>query len=150
MHDRATVDDVRQHNGGGMNDDWRVRAELPDAAQARELANALARGELEHSLESAAGDRVIVSVDGAELFAYAATREQAARVDEALRATAAARGWNITTELRRWHPIAERWENPDEPLPATATETAAERAQELIQDHVEAAALGYTEYEVRV
>ncbi len=133
-----------------MNDDWRVRAELADADQARALGKVLAHGELEHSLESAAGNRVIVSVDGAELFAYAADREQAANLIEALTATAAARGWSVATELRRWHPIAERWEGPDVPLPATATADAAEQAQELIQDQAQAAALGYTEYEVRV
>jgi hypothetical protein len=151
MHtDRATQGGDRQHNGGAMNDDWRVRAELPDAAQARELGKALASGELEHSLQSAAGKRVIISVDDVELFAYAADRHQAELVVAALTATASVRGWSLTTELHRWHPVAERWEDPELPLPVTASETASEHAEELVQDHAQAAALGYTEYEVRV
>jgi hypothetical protein len=133
-----------------MNDDWRVRAELASADHARELGQVLAHGELEHSLRSAAGARVIVSVDEAELFAYAADREQAERAADAIVATAAGRGWIARTELRRWHPVAERWEDPEQPLPATAEETSAEQAEELAQDRAEAGELGYTEYEVRV
>jgi hypothetical protein len=133
-----------------MNDDWRVRAELASADQARELGEVLAHGELEHSLRSTAGARVIVSVDDAELFAYAADREQAERAADAIVGTAAGRGWSAPTELRRWHPVAERWEDPEQPLPATADETLAEQAEELAQDRAEAAELGYTEYEVRV
>jgi hypothetical protein len=132
-----------------MNDDWRVRAQLADETQARDLAKVLAGGELEHSLRSAAGDRVIVSVDGVELFAYASDQEQARNVDEALTAAAQARNWSISTETLRWHPIAERWEDPSVPLPATATDDAAEQAEELAQDHLDTAVLGYTEYEVR-
>lgn len=133
-----------------MNDDWRVRAELGDHGQAADLADLLAHGELEHSLESAARRRVIVSVDGAEVFVYAADREQAERAAAALTTTARARGFTVTTELRRWHPLAERWEDPELPLPATDAESSAERADEVAQERAEAATLDYSEYEVRV
>lgn len=133
-----------------MNDDWRVRAELADHGQAADLADVLAHGDLEHSLEAAAGRRVVVSVDDAELFVYAADREQAEHAAAALSNAATSRGFAVTTELRRWHPLAERWEDPDLPLPATEAESAAERSEEIAHDRVEAAALGYTEYEVRV
>src|ERR1700761_8605681 len=113
-----------------MNDDWRVRAELADAEQALELAQVLAHGELEHSLD-AAGKQVIVSIDDTELFAYAADRDQAELVARALTAAASARGWRLSTETNHWHPVAERWEDPAAPLPETATENAAEQAQEL-------------------
>jgi hypothetical protein len=139
-----------QHNGAPMNDDWRVGAEFSDRTQAAELADTLAHGELEHSLEAAPGKRVIVSVDDAELFIYAADREQAERAASALTTTATARGFTVTTELRRWHPVAERWEDPELPLPTTVAESSAEHAEELAQDRAEAATLGYTEYEVRV
>ena len=26
-------------------------------------------------------------------------------------------GWTVDAELRRWHPAAEDWEDPDKPLP---------------------------------
>ena len=60
-----------------MNDDWRLRTDLRDPEQARELTELLRSHEVESDLEQAFHDRVVVSFDGPEVFCYAGTREQA-------------------------------------------------------------------------
>ena len=76
-----------------MNDDWRVQVTCPTTATAANLSEVLREGDFEHELQDAAGERVIVSVDGHELFLYAGTRTQAERAAEAVKA--------VVGELRR-------------------------------------------------
>lgn len=118
--------------------------------QAVELAARLERGELEHDLESGAGDRVIVSADQHELFLYAATREQAERSANAVSSLARASGWQAETELARWHPVAEEWEGPDAPLPESPGGIAAEHAGLVARERSESSAEGFSEYEVKI
>src|SRR5207302_1176245 len=106
--------------------------------------------ELEHDLHSAFHDRVIVSVDGPEVFCYAGTREQAQRAERLVRSLAEQHGWKLATELTHWHPSAEEWEDPDKPLPASDAERAAERAELMEQERTESATRGYPQFEVRV
>jgi hypothetical protein len=133
-----------------MNDDWRVRVTCPTTATAVALSDELRSGSVEHELENAAGERVIVSVEAHELFLYASTREQAQRAADAVKRLAATANVSVTSELRRWHPIAEEWEDPEAPLPATTAEVSAEYAQETERERAESAALKFSEFEVRV
>jgi hypothetical protein len=133
-----------------MNDDWRLRVTLPDERAARELTERLEGFDLEHELGTSFSDRVIVSRDGAEVFLYAATRAQAEAAERAIRSLTADRGWDPKFELRRWHPVAQDWEDPDEPLPSTEAESAAERAELMAEERHESAEQGYPAYEVRV
>jgi hypothetical protein len=134
-----------------MNDDWRLRVTMGARVQAADLGQQLSSGSVEHSLESGAGDRVAVSVDGDEVFVYAGTREQAARASDAITSLASARGWTIaSTELRRWHPAAEEWEDPDAPLPSSPSELAAEHEELVESEREESARYGFSEYEVRI
>src|ERR1035437_7912703 len=64
-----------------MNDDWRLQVDLQHAGQARALTEQLQTPELEHDLERAYQDRVVVSSDGPVVFCYAASREQAERAE---------------------------------------------------------------------
>ncbi len=133
-----------------MSDDWRLRIDLADESQARELANRLAGFDREHDLKASFGDRVVVSRDGSEVFCYADTREQADAAERAIRSVADERSWQLTTELRRWHPVAEEWEGPDQPLPRTEAERSAEH-EELVRSEREASETqGFPDYEVRV
>ena len=79
-----------------MSDDWRIRATLTSDARAAELGDLLNQGGVDHELATAAGDRVVVSVDDHEVFLYASSREQAERGSEALGKLAGDRGWEIT------------------------------------------------------
>ena len=133
-----------------MSDDWRIRAVLADHRQAEDLAARLREGDLDHTLASGAAGRVVVSVDEREMFLYADTPEQAKRASDAIQTLSTDRGWNVQTELRRWHPEAEEWEDPDAPLPASEPELEAERTERIAREQAESRAYGMAEYEVRV
>lgn len=133
-----------------MSDDWRLRIDLHEDGPAHTLTERLNAAGLEHRLEEAFHDRVIVSRDGAEVFCYAGTRGQAERAEELIRSLAAEHDWQVETELRRWHPTAEDWQDPDTPLPEDDRDRAAERAELMSRERTEAETRGYPEFEVRV
>lgn len=133
-----------------MNDDWRIGATLTSNARATELGKLLGGGGFEHDLATTAGERVIVSVDERRVFLYTDGREQAERAAAAVAKLATERGWEITTELRRWHPTAEEWEDPNVPLPATDADVAREHAELIAEERAESSRFGFAEYEVRV
>ena len=133
-----------------MSEDWRLRLELADDGQARQLAEQLAAFDSEHDLSGGFHNRVVVSRDGAELFCYADTREQAAATQRAIASIASDSGWQLTPELRHWHPVAEEWEDPDRPLPGSDVEHAAERAEAMRAEDQESQQQGFPDFEVRV
>lgn len=116
----------------------------------RSLTERLDSSELEHDLESTFHDRVIVSVDGPEVFCYASTREQAESARRAIGAIAAEHGWEPEYQLQRWHPAAEEWEDPDVPIPSDAGGQAAERAQLMAREREESRKQGFPDFEVRI
>jgi hypothetical protein len=129
-----------------MDDDWRLRIDLRDHGRVHRLLERLDAAELEHRLENSFRDRVVVSRENSELFLYAATREQAERAQELAQSVASEQGWEIECELHHWHPEAEEWKGPDEPLPSSAEEHAAEHAELIAQERSEA----LPEFEVRI
>jgi hypothetical protein len=133
-----------------MSDDWRLQVVLGEEAQARELAQRLAAFDSEHDLKTSFGDRVIVSRDGREVFCYADTRQQAEAAERAVRLLAAEQRWEATAELRHWHPLAEEWEDPDQPLPDTDAERSAEHAELVEHERDESLDQGFPDFEVRV
>jgi hypothetical protein len=133
-----------------MSDDWRLHVGLFDHGRARALTERLSAEKLGEDLETSFGDRLIVSVDGPDVFVYAGDREQAERAETAIRSVAAEHGWDVEAELKRWHPTAEEWEDPDKPLPQSDADRAAEHAALLAKEREESAERGYPEYEVRV
>jgi hypothetical protein len=133
-----------------MNDDWRVRIHLHQQGRGHQLTQAMEAATLEHELESALPDRVVVSRDEDDVFCYAETREQAERARDLVTALAAKNGWAPDTELARWHPVAEEWEDPNKPLPKTAAEVSAEHAELMHREREESRDQGYPDFEVRV
>ena len=134
-----------------MNDDWRLRVDLHDESHAGRLAETLREAaELEHDLESAFHDHVIVSRDGPEVFCYAGTREQAEAAEKLIGSLATQHGWQLRSQLTHWHPSAEDWEDPDKPLPGDDAKRLAEHARLIEREREETARLGYAEWEVRV
>ena len=133
-----------------MNDDWRLRIELEEEGLAQRLGQRLESGEIEHDLEQAFHERVVVSINGAELFCYTGSREQAERAAELIGRVAAEHDWKIDVQLSHWHPVAEEWQDPDAPEPATAAATEAEREERVEDEREESAEQGYPEMEVRV
>jgi hypothetical protein len=133
-----------------MSDDWRLQVGLFDDGAARELTERLAAERLGEAAETAFGDQLVVSVDGPDVFCYAGERAQAELAADAIRTIAAERGWDVELRLKRWHPTAEEWEDPDVPLPTTDVERAAEHARRVAKEREESAERGYAEYEVRI
>jgi hypothetical protein len=133
-----------------MSEDWRLRVDLHEPGHALELTQHMEATELEHDLKTEFENRVAVSRDGAEVFCYADTREQAERVTELIGELAEKNGWKIDSELRRWHPAAEEWEDPDKALPTTDAELATEHEQRLRDERGESEERGYAEFEVRM
>ncbi len=131
-----------------MSDDWRLRVTLTGPGPADKLAGQLQQGDLEHTLASGAGDRVIVSRDENEVFLYAGSRDQLERARLAIENSRAA--GQVQSELRRWHPVAEEWEDPDAPLPTDESGVAAEHAERIAEERQESRELGAPEWEVRV
>ena len=133
-----------------MSDDWRLQVGLFDDGAARELTERLAAERLGESVETAFGDQLIVSGDGPDVFCYAGERAQAELAADAIRTIAAERGWDVELRLKRWHPTAEEWEDPDVPLPTTDAERAAEHARRVAKEREDSAERGYAEYEVKI
>ncbi|MGN6662806.1 MAG: hypothetical protein ACTHK6_01150 [Solirubrobacterales bacterium] len=133
-----------------MNDDWRLQIDLHDENRAGALIERLDANELQHDLSLAFQDRVIVTQDGARVFLYAGTRNQAETARQLAEAHAQEHGWSIDVDFRRWHPIAEEWENVDKPLPTSDAAKLRERQALMARERQETVNRGYPEYEVRV
>ena len=133
-----------------MNDDWRLRIDLHEHSFAHQLSEVLDAVEIEHQLERSFHDRVVVSVDGPEVFCYAGTRAQAEAAEQLIRQLVADHGWEADIDLAHWHPVSEQWENPDEPLPDSEAGAAQERAERIAAERVDSAEQGYPEFEVRI
>jgi hypothetical protein len=133
-----------------VSDDWRLRIHLPGGSRGRRMAENLEAAELEHVLQEALSERVAVSHDEDDVFVYAATRQDAEGAGRLVGTVAAQKGWEIHTELTRWHPVAEEWEEPDKPLPSNPEQLAEERSERIQQEREEFRERGYPDFEVRV
>ena len=133
-----------------MSDDWRLRIGLRESGHVHALTDRLEAAELEHDLETSFHDRLVVSRDGEDVFCYAGSREQAERAMELIRSLATEHDWHPNFELRRWHESAERWEDPDIPVPQSDAERIAEHEALVQTERQELETRGYPEFEVRV
>jgi hypothetical protein len=119
------------------HDDWRIRIELPDEAEAQDLLGRLGlrQSGAEELAEDLREHRLAVSQDGDTVFVYAATgmqAEQAARIIESELDDQGLTPSRFVTE--RWLSDEERWnDDPEQP----------DVEEELLQR-------GYAPWEVRV
>src|SRR5450631_3969267 len=114
-----------------MNDDWRLRIDLHEHSSVHQLSELLEKGEIEHELDDSFTDRVVVSVDDAEVFCYTGSRAQAEAAGQLIRQVIDQHGWSADIELTHWHPVAEEWESADAPLPDSEADAARERAERI-------------------
>lgn len=133
-----------------MNDDWRVRVHLREHNFARRLGGRLDAAELEHDLQASFHDRVIVSVESADVFCYAGTREQAELAIPVVRRIVDEEGWSADVSLAHWHPVAEEWQDPDAPEPDDPASAAVELDERAADERRNSARQGYPEFEVRI
>jgi hypothetical protein len=133
-----------------VNDDWRLQVDLEDESLFEPMAEQLAARELEDDLSDAFHDRVIVSRNGSRIFLYTGSREQAESARALLEALDAKHDWKLEMDLKRWHPEADSWRDPDEELPDTPQEREAEHRAAIAAERKQAEEQGYPELEVRV
>jgi hypothetical protein len=93
---------------------------------------------------------VLVSQDGPVLFLYADTRDQADAAIEVVQSFASQYNAEVDVELRRWHEVEERWEDPSVPLPETPEQAQAERERLARTEREESAEDQWAEWEVQV
>src|SRR3990172_10062086 len=131
-----------------MSDDWRLTISLRDEREVVDLLEALAAFELEGRGEF--GDRVIVSHEGRRVFFYADSEERLGHARELVDEALSRLGLGAMISVTVWHPIEQRWESADLPLPRTDEEKERERQVRLARETEESLASGYAEWEVRV
>jgi hypothetical protein len=133
-----------------VNDDWRLQVDLRDPSHFEPVVERLEARELEDDLSDAFHDRVIVSRNGSRIFLYAGSREQAERARALLVELDEKHGWSLDIDLKRWHPEAESWRDPDEELPRTERAREAEHQALIAAERRQVEEQGYPEFEVRV
>lgn len=133
-----------------VSEDWRLRVDLHETGLVHTLSERLDAHELEHELETSFSDRVVVSTNGAEVFCYAGSREQLEAAQRLIESIASERDWQVTFELRRWHPDEQAWKDPSLPVPETGAEREAEHAALIAREREESQRQGFPDYEVRV
>ena len=75
-----------------MTDEWRVEVDLDDEQHGLKLGERLRSLDLDDEARKRLGDRVIVTRDGAKMFLYATTEEQAREAESVARDLVAAEG----------------------------------------------------------
>jgi hypothetical protein len=133
-----------------VNDDWRLQIDLGEPGHAGPLAENLEAHEPEHGLSDAFHDRVVVSRDGDRVFLYAGSRKQAEAARKLVLGLAERHGWNLDTDLKRWHPTAEEWEDPDKALPDDDAARLAEHEELIAAERRQTEERGHPELEVRI
>ena len=134
-----------------MDDDWRLQIDLDDDGISGKVADLMRSNEIENELAFDLKDAVIVSREGERIFVYAATRDPLDLVQEKAGEFFDRKGWKAEFELRHWHPVADEWEDPDNPLPSTEAGKAAEHAQLMeTEDEETVARHGRAEFEVSI
>jgi len=131
-------------------EEWRVEVDLDDEQHGYTLGERLRSLDLDGEARKRLGQRVMVSRDGPRIFLYAGTEEQAREAQRVARELAASEGVSADLTLTRWHPDAEEWKDPAEPLPETEAERGAERERHEATEEREALASGDYGWEVRV
>jgi hypothetical protein len=122
-----------------MNDDWRIRIELPEEGQAESLLGRigldLGSNEAKRLAQELEGHRLAVSQDGNELFVYASSPAEAEGARKIVEAELAEEVIEArTSAVERWLHDEERWTG--EPPQETWEEEELDR--------------GYAPWEVRV
>jgi hypothetical protein len=133
-----------------MADDWRLRITFEHHADAAAIADLLERDELEHGSSEAAGQRLAVSLNDHDLFVYADERAAAEHAREMILAETERRGWKVHEQLRRWHPLAQDWEDADIELPATAGEQDEEHERLIAAERADSERYGFPEWEIKL
>jgi len=133
-----------------MADDWRVTATLHQPGHAEQLVDRLQRHRVGDEVVARLGGRVAVSTGDSQVFIYADSEGAAHEAIRIVEELSGADALEAEVELHRWHPLEERWEDADVPLPRTEAERETEHQRLQQAETEESQQTGLAEWEVRV
>jgi hypothetical protein len=133
-----------------MAEDWRVTATVTDEREAHRILAVLHARDVHDELRDELGGRIAVSSDGPHVFLYANTRQAAVAAQRTLAEVLDEERAPGEPRLDRWHPIEERWEDANVPLPSSSEERREERERLDAQDDATSLATGIAQWEVRI
>ena len=70
------------------------------------------------------GYNIAVGAGGSQVFLYAGAEVAAWQAERIARDVLARRHFQAECAIHRWHPLEERWEDPDAAMPRTEAELA--------------------------
>jgi hypothetical protein len=129
-------------------DDWRVTISV-SYAQAGQAQRSFSLRQVEEDIRRQVGRGIVVGAGEAQIFLYAGTETAARDAERIARDVLAGHGMAAESALHRWHPIEERWETPDVPMPQTEAERQAEHQRLVDAEAAESLATGIAQWEVR-
>ena len=130
------------------SDDWRVTISVSHA-RAGQAQQSLSLRQVEEDIRGQVGRGIAVGAGDAQIFLYADTETAAGDAERIARDVLAGHGMTAESVLHRWHPIEERWETPDVPMPETKAERQAERQRLVDAEAAESLATGVAQWDVR-
>jgi hypothetical protein len=130
------------------SDDWRVTISVSDA-QAGQAQRSFSLRQVEEDIRRQVGRGIAVGTGEAQIFLYADTEAAAGDAERIARDVLAGHGVTAESALHRWHPIEERWETPDVPMPQTKDERQAEHERLVAAEAAESQATGIAQWDVR-
>ena len=126
------------------SDDWRVTVSVSGPGQPP-----FSLRQAEEDIRGQVGRGVAVGAGDAQIFMYAGTETAARDAERIARDVLAGHGIAAESAVHRWHPIEERWETPDVPMPQTEAERQAEHQRLVDAEAAESLATGVAQWQVR-
>jgi hypothetical protein len=131
------------------HDDWRVTISFPGSEQARQAKVLFSGHELPEDARRQLGYGIAVGAGDAEIFLYTGTEVAAREAERIARDVLAQHHLDATYAVHHWHPIEERWEDPDVAMPRTEAEREAEHQRLLDDEAAESQAAGVAQWLVQ-
>ena len=133
-----------------MSDEWRVEVHLEHEGHGLTLGDRLRSLHLDDEARKRLGERVVVTRDGARLFLYVGSQDEAKEAESVARDLATAEGLDAKTQITRWHPDADEWRDASAPEPQTEVQRAEEHRKHEKAEEREAKKTGHADWELRV
>jgi hypothetical protein len=131
------------------HDDWRVTISFPDWAQAQRAKILFPRREVADDARRRLGYSIAVGAGGSQVFLYAGTEVAAREAERIARDVLARHHFQAEFAIHRWHPLEERWEDPDVAMPRSEADRQAEHQRLLDDEAAESVAAGAAYWLVR-
>jgi hypothetical protein len=131
------------------HDDWRVTISFPDLAQAERAKMLFPPHKVAHDASRRLGFSIAVGAGGSQVFLYAGTDVAAREAEKVARDVLARHHLHAEFAISRWHPLEERWEEPDVAMPRSEAERQAEHQRLMDDETAESVAVGVAYWLVR-